>query len=107
MATIAKVAEVAGAGSSRRSFLPGFRGYITSTPKSVNFAKKTQKWAKNERDSCMPLPKNGERPYLAPPKTQFSDPFFDYFRGLLNPKPRPTPVFFHLINPIPNKPSPT
>jgi len=57
------------------------RGYITSTPKSVNFAKKTQKRPNYERDSCMPGPKNGERPYLAPPKTQFLAPknscFFD------------------------------
>jgi len=28
----------------------------------------------------MPERKNGERPYLAPSKTQFSTPFFRYFR---------------------------
>jgi len=30
-----------------------------------------------------PLSKNGERPYLASPKTQFSDPFFGLFGGIM------------------------
>jgi len=55
-------------------FGTGFRGYITSTPKSVNFSKKHEKWPNYERSSCMPGPKIGERPYLAPPKTQFWTP---------------------------------
>jgi len=41
------------------------RGCITSTPKSGDFSIFWQKRPKNERDSCMPGPKNAERPYLA------------------------------------------
>jgi len=65
------------------------RGYITSTPKSAEFPKKWPKTAKNERASCMPVPKIGERPYLAPPKTQFSDPIFTLFCPQLS-------ILFHL-----------
>jgi len=50
------------------------RGYITSTPKSDDFLKKQRKSPKYERDSCIPRPKNGERPYLASPETPFLDP---------------------------------
>jgi len=55
------------------------RGYITSTPKSALFSKKWPKTAKNERASCMPGPKNGERPYLAPSVPGFWDPVFGSF----------------------------
>jgi len=65
-------------------FLAADRGYITSTPKSADFSKKHEKTPKNERSSCIPLAKNGERPYLAPPKTQFSDPIFALFLGIWN-----------------------
>jgi len=47
------------------SKMDGGRGCITSTPNPANFCKKWQKTRKNERDSCMPGPKNAERPYLA------------------------------------------
>jgi len=50
------------------------RGYITSTPKSADFREKSQKRAKNERASCMPRRFFAERPYLAPPKHEFSGP---------------------------------
>jgi len=59
------------------------RGYITSTPKSAEFLKKTQKWLKNERDSCIPEPKNGERPYLAVPEPTFWGLFFRLFFAIL------------------------
>jgi len=55
------------------------RGYITSTPKSAEFLKKTRKWRKYERDSCIPEPKNGERPYLAVPEATFWGPIFSSF----------------------------
>jgi len=64
-------------GRSRKS--PGGRGYITSTPKSGHFLKKQQKRAKYERASCMPGPKNGERPYLAVPEPTFWGLFFASF----------------------------
>jgi len=54
-------------------------GCITSTPKSVNFSKKSEKWPKNERGFCMPGPKNGERPYLAVPGPTFWGSFFAPF----------------------------
>jgi len=41
------------------------RGYITSTPNPAIFSKKCHFWRKNERDSCIPVSKNAERPYLA------------------------------------------
>jgi len=47
-----------------------------------------------------PLPKNGERPYLAPPKTQFSDLFFGYFWGIQ----AATPAYFLHPNPTPTYP---
>jgi len=49
-------------------------GCITSTPKLLDFLKKQRFWAKNERASCMPGAKNGERPYLAAPEPGFLDP---------------------------------
>jgi len=56
---------------------------ITSTPKSGVFLKKQPKWPKYERDSCIPEPKNGERPYLAVPEPTFwglfSSSFLAYF----------------------------
>jgi len=56
---------------------------ITSTPKSGVFLKKQPKWPKYERDSCIPEPKNGERPYLAVPEATFwglfSSSFLAYF----------------------------
>jgi len=55
------------------------RGYITSTPKSADFSKKQRFWPKNERASCMPGRKIGERPYLAPPKTHFLPPILPRF----------------------------
>jgi len=57
-------------------FAPTDRGCITSTPKSVNFSKKSEKWPKYERDSCIPGPIFAERPYLATPKPEFSGPIF-------------------------------
>jgi len=41
--------------------------------------KKTQKTSKNERASCMPGPKNGERPYLATSETPFLGVIFGSF----------------------------
>jgi len=61
------------------------RGYITSTPKSVNFPKKTWKWPNYERASCIPQPKFAERPYLAPSKTQFSGSNSALFWPIFNP----------------------
>jgi len=52
----------------------GRRGCITSTPKTADFGEKWRFWPKYERSSCMPLAKNGERPYPEAPKSQFSDP---------------------------------
>jgi len=60
------------------------RGCITSTPKSADFSKKHEKWPKYERDSCIPGPKNGERPYLAPSVPGFWDPFLARFLGILS-----------------------
>jgi len=57
-------------------FLVADRGCITSTPKTTNFREKLQKTRKYERDSCMPLAKNGERPYPEPPKRPFWGPGF-------------------------------
>jgi len=61
---------------------PGDLGYITSTPKSAVFLKKQQKWPKYERDSCIPEPKNGERPYLAVPEPTFWGLFFSSFSAI-------------------------
>jgi len=61
------------------------RGYITSTPKSADFSKKHEKWPKNERSSCIPQPKIGERPYLAPPKTLRKTPIFLDFDPIFPP----------------------
>jgi len=44
--------------------------------------KKTQKTSKNERASCMPEPKNGERPYLAVPETPFLGVVFGSFSAI-------------------------
>jgi len=44
--------------------------------------KKTQKWAKNERDSCMPRAIFAERPYLAPRKPVFRDPILGCFSAI-------------------------
>jgi len=55
------------------------RPCITSTPKSDKFVKKQRKCPKYERDSCIPGPKNGERPYLAVPEATFWGLFFDLF----------------------------
>jgi len=46
------------------------------------FLKKVEKTPKTERDSCMPRPKNGERPYLVVPKPTFWDPFLGLFSAL-------------------------
>jgi len=54
---------------ARNSFGARGRGCITSTPKTAHFAKKQRFWAKYERSSCMPVQKNGERPYPGAPKT--------------------------------------
>jgi len=56
-------------------------GCITSTPKLLRFLKKSQKTPKYERDSCIPWPKNGERPYLAVPETPFLGVIFELFLG--------------------------
>jgi len=55
------------------------RPCITSTPKSGVFLKKQPKWPKYERDSCIPEPKNGERPYLAAPEPTFWGLFLGSF----------------------------
>jgi len=60
-------------------FWPADPGCITSTPKSADFSKKHEKWAKYERDSCIPQPKNGERPYLATSETPFLGVIFGLF----------------------------
>jgi len=65
--------------------VPEFRGYITSTPKSAEKAKKCQKWPKNERSSCMPPPNFAERPYLAVSKSLRTGPIFAYFCLFLHP----------------------
>jgi len=65
------------------------RGYITSTPKSDDFLKKRRFSSKYERDSCIPWPKNGERPYLAVPETPFLGVFFRLFLGILASLPFP------------------
>jgi len=43
----------------------------------LTFLKKTRFSSKNERASCMPGPKNGERPYLAVPEATFWGLFLD------------------------------
>jgi len=69
-------------------FRPQTWGYITSTPKSADFREKQRKWPKNERASCIPLAKNGERPYLAVPKTLFRTPILGlFFANLLHFNP--------------------
>jgi len=80
------------------------RGYITSTPKSADFLKKTCFWAKNERACCMPGAKNGERPYLAVPEPVFPGLFFGLFWGIFaghyvvsHPSPNPH-ASVHFIN---------
>jgi len=71
------------------------RPCITSTPKLRLFLKKTQKSRKNERDSCIPWPKNGERPYLAVPEATFWGLFLGSFFGLfLHPTPI-LPAYFY------------
>jgi len=70
-------ANISGRGISPGSYFAlTDRGCITSTPKSVNFSKKSEKWPKYERDSCIPGPIFAERPYLATPKPGFSGPIF-------------------------------
>jgi len=73
------------------------RHYITSTPKSEHFLKKQRKSPKNERDSCMPGAKNGERPYLAVPETPFLGSFFAcfyrYFSSFHTIQPSQTYIF--------------
>jgi len=64
-------------------FWPQTRGYITSTPKSADFREKQRKWPKNERASCIPRAKNGERPYLAGPKTLSGTPILGLIFALL------------------------
>jgi len=71
---------------------PGLRGYITSTPKSVTFSKKQRFSRKNERASCIPRRKNGERPYLAPPLSRKSGLFLASFSS-----------FFCRLLPIPTQ----
>jgi len=65
-------------------------GCITSTPKLLSFLKKSRFWAKNERASCMPGPKNGERPYLAVPEATF----WGLFLGIFSPIFIPTHPYF-------------
>jgi len=75
---------------------------ITSTPKSAEKAKKWQKRAKYERRSCMPWPKNGERPYLAVPEPTFWGLFFSLFWPLFSiflPS-NPSPVASKQCHPI-------
>jgi len=55
---------------------PGGRGCITSTPKSGDFSIFWQKRPKNERDSCMAVSKNAERPYLASRKPSLGEAYF-------------------------------
>jgi len=74
------------------------RGYITSTPKSDKFPKKRPKTPKNERASCMPVPKNGERPYLAVSKTLFRTRFLALFLGFLLASD-PAPITPHHYSP--------
>jgi len=92
-------------------FLRQTRGYITSTPKSADFREKWRKSSKNERASCIPLPKIGERPYLAPSKTHFRARFYAHFWPLFapyfcTPNPHSTPILiiyiFFLIPQTPN-----
>jgi len=63
----------------RWGFRTGFRGYITSTPKSDKKPKKHEKRPKNERASCIPRRFFGERPYLASFFREFSGPFLPPF----------------------------
>jgi len=71
--------------NSRPGSVVDSRGYITSTPKSTTFSKKTRFWTKNERASCIPQPKNGERPYLAVPEPTFWGAIFGLFYQLSVP----------------------
>jgi len=86
--------------------------YITSTPKSDHFPKKWPKTPKNERASCIPLPKNGERPYLAPSKTLFRGPILALFCGVLLPISAQSILFLttflhqHHINKVSCNPKP-
>jgi len=75
-------------GSRVCRFCTSDRGCITSTPKSDKIVKKQQKRRKYERDSCIPWPKNGERPYLAPSVPAFWDPFLARIFAILYP-PQP------------------
>jgi len=80
-----RASEVAGEepGVLQDTVLTGRRGCITSTPKTTDFRDFWPKTRKYERDSCMPLAKNGERPYPEPPKRPFWGPGFLGFRPLL------------------------
>jgi len=61
--------------------------------------KKQQKWPKNERDSCMPEPKNGERPYLAPSVPAFLGLIFATFWSIFTPILYPRFSFYHPEHP--------
>jgi len=70
----------------------------------LRFLKKSQKTPKYERDSCMPGPKNGERPYLAVPETPFLGVVFGHFPAptysfpiLFCRNPTPAPNRTHLL----------
>jgi len=72
-------------------------GYITSTPKSSKFLKKHEKCPKYERDSCIPGPKNGERPYLAVPEPTFWGLFLDLFWPNFSAFYTPPDLFYYTI----------
>jgi len=77
---------------------------ITSTPKSDKFVKKQQKCPKYERDSCIPGPKNGERPYLAVPEPTFWGLFLDLFWAIFSAfyilhHHTPTPIMHFNLTP--------
>jgi len=57
----------------------------------LTFLKKQRFLPKNERASCMPDAKNGERPYLAVPKPAFWDPIL----GLFSANPPATQALFY------------
>jgi len=82
------------------------RGCITSTPKSTDFLKKWRKTRKYERDSCIPEPKNGERPYLAVPEPTFWGAIFGLFSSILRHfiPPLPTQHTLIIINKLRYKP---
>jgi len=89
-------------GSRVCHFRQSDRGCITSTPKSDDFSKKVEKTRKYERDSCIPGPKNGERPYLAPSVPSFLDPFLARFSATFcSPQPP-----WSLRLPLPNTTQP-